>query len=423
MCLVTKQSDRFSSHVGHVLALSWAVQLLTVIGEVAVSCRQQRAGCVRPGSMALRRFRSSRAGWGLRAQVARDTWASSDSGSLLAGGAAVNSYRLGSSPCAIRGSGAGGLNGGSTVLEGLQAKPVSSTAARRAPISGAAADTLSAAAAVQRATLAAEGQPAGLCYMVNLAVSWPAAAAAAGAVPGKLPSSQPCWRWVAGGSTTGPAKTNSCAGRAFAQGSGRSTAQAVFSACQHGIHFLQQQAAAAETVGLAASACSSAFDSPSSGGKSTESPAAALAAMVKTAASEAQTVRWSTLVHDASGDSAASVADAYGGHTSAGQHSTPQLTSAAASSTALLAASVMEASAGAAQQLTGGSGRHLMGCAAGTVAVAGGLGGLGTLVAASVSGSSSGDSCSTALLLLGRSGRSTSSATLQVRWLTSFSIV
>ena len=347
--------------------------------------------------------------WGMCAQVAGDTWASSDSGSLLSGGAAVNSYRLGSSPCAVRGSGAG-----SAVLEGLQAKPVTSTAVRRAPISGATAHTQNGAAAGQRAALAAEEQRHGLCYMVNVAVSSPSAPSAAGAAPRQLSWNKPGWRWVAGGSTAGPGNTVSCAGRGCAQGSGRSTAQAVFSASQHGVHFLQQQAAASETVGLAVSACSSSFGSPSIGGNVVGMPAAALAAMVKTAASEVQTVRWSSLVHDASGDSAASPGDAYGAHTSAGQRSAPQLTSAAAASTALLAASFMESSVDAAQQLTGGSGRHLMGGAAGTVAVAGGLGGLGSLVAAAVSGGSSGSGGSTALLLLGRSGRAASSATLQV---------
>ena len=94
-------------------------------------------------------------------------------GSLLSGGAAVNSYRLGSSPCAVRGSGAG-------VLEGLQAKPVTSTAVRRDPISGATAHTLNGAAAARRAALAAEEQRHSLCYMVNVAVFSPSAPSAAG---------------------------------------------------------------------------------------------------------------------------------------------------------------------------------------------------------------------------------------------------
>lgn len=392
-------------------------------------------------------------------QVSKDAWAASDGGSLLDSGAALNSYRLASTPlpgsASTSRSNGIGHSGCSAVLEGLQAKPVSA-ASHRSKASGLVTQAshgiarigqlsrhsqtppTASAGVAKRLSAAGVSQETTVCYRVVSAVSTPAVWTAATPVetpPKHLLSPlqrsravpEPCWRWDAGGvSLSGTSnKGIGCAVGGAGPGSygGTSTAQAVFRACQRSIRFLQQQALGQQAVPSVSLVASVSAAGPGgalchahggTSGGSHLAAAAALAAMVKTAASEHQTAQWASLLQDSSGSPPAMPdMNPYSSFLTAGTLASPLLTDAAAMGSVTGVAPCMGASASEAGQLIGSSGQQLNGGSKGTVVVAGGLGGLGTMVAvvAAVGGSDSG----TALLLLGRSGRAQPSVSLQAR--------
>lgn len=302
-------------------------------------------------------------------------WAASDHAVLSPDGSTVNSYRLGSTPAT------------SAALEGLVAKPVGSVAKRT---------ITSATTSASRGGSDPHITAGGLCYRVQSAVLAPATASRGTHVAASW--REPLWRWESEGSTLHGHREAQHGG-----GSGLKHAMhAVFTAVQQALQFLQQNLPAGHDARLKTHVSQLALQGSLAATLAWPVSACAISALVRTVAAEIQSVSLSASQHDSwqamSNDNMIRAAGAYGAITMAAQYAEPQLAQAAGASCHAEAC----AFGGASAQLPGSTG--------GTIVISGGLGGLGTLVAAATAAPGRGD---TALLLLGRSGRASWTPILQ----------
>lgn len=292
----------------------------------------------------------------------------------MSDGSTVNSYRLGSSPDA------------SAALEGLVAQPVRSAAKR---------STASATTAASRASSEPHHTPGSLCYRVQTNVLTPATGSR-GTHVASASWREPLWRWKSEGSTQ-------YGNRAEHDGRLSHAVHAVFTAVQQSLRFLQQKLPAGQDAHLKTRVSQLAHQGSPPAALADPMSTAAVSALVKTVAAEVHSVSLTASQHDSSQamsrDDVMLAAGAYGSITTAAQYAELQLASTGSASCHAEACAFDTASV----QLPGSTG--------GTVVISGGLGGLGTLVAAAVAAPGRAD---TALLLLARSGRANWTPTLQV---------